>query len=287
MAAPATVVPAAAVLSLVAEVVTIPLVVVSSCRAEEAAAVVAIVPTGVGVEDPAVVVAVDVKSVSKVLESVVPVVTPPNEVVVTATVVVSSTDSVVSLSTGAAISGVVSTEVVVSSTGVMAEPGTLVVIELVAVVVLRPEAAVFVVGARAVAALAGNEVAPALEAPTPRFVEGGTVVAPTLVEGVAVMVVAAIAGDVAPVFAKAVMAVESSGGVVSSAVFASASEASVPKSDVMVEAEVKRVVEPASGFMEVAAVEAADSWNVDSTEGVTEATRDVGAVVVEAAPIAE
>lgn len=161
---------------------------------------VVIVPTGVGVEDPAVVVAVDVKSVSKVVESVAPVVTPPNEVVVTATVAVSLTGSVVFLSTEVAVSGVVSTEVIVSPTGVIVEPGTLVVIELAAVLVLRPKAAVFV------AALADNEVAPALEAPIPGFVEGGTVMAPTLVEGVAVTVVAAIAGDVAPVFAKVVMA---------------------------------------------------------------------------------
>ena len=73
----------------------------------------------------------------------------------------------------------------------------------------------------------------------------------------------------------------------SSAVFASASEASVVTSGVMVGAEIKRVVEPAPGFMKVAALEAADSCSVDSTEGVTEAPRDVGTVVVEGAPIAE
>lgn len=49
------------------------------------------------------------------------------------------------------------------------------------------------------------------------------------------------------------------GRVVSSAVFASASETSVVKSGVVVEAEVKKVVEPAPGFMEVVALEAADS----------------------------
>lgn len=208
---------AAATVSLVSEVVTIPLMVVSICRVEEAAAVVVIVPTGVGVEGPVGVVAVDVKSVSKVVESVAPVVIPSNEAVVAVTVVVSSTDSVVSLFTGVAVSVVVSmaVSVVVSSTGVMAEleaavvavPGMLVVIELVATVVLRSEAAVFVVaGARVVPTLADNEVASALVAPIPRFVEGAIAVAPTPVEGVAVTVVAFIAGDGAPVFADVVMA---------------------------------------------------------------------------------
>lgn len=46
-----------------------------------------------------------------------------------------------------------------------------------------------------------------------------------------------------------------------------------------------RVVECTSGFME-SALEAAASWDVASTEGVTEATTDAGAVVVEA-PVAD
>lgn len=73
----------------------------------------------------------------------------------------------------------------------------------------------------------------------------------------------------------------------SSVVVASASELFVVKSGAVVEAEVKRAVESAPGFMEVAALEAADSWDVDSTEGVLEVTTDAGAVVVEAAPVAE
>lgn len=80
---------------------------------------------------------------------------------------------------------------------------------------------------------------------------------------------------------------ESSGGVASSSVFASVSEAPVLKSGVIVKAEVERVVGLASGFMEAAAIETADSWDVDSTEGIPEATRDVGAIVVKAAPMAE
>lgn len=72
---PAVFVAAATFVSLVAEVVTVALVVVSSSRIVEAAAPVVIVPTGAGVEDPEVVIAVDVKSVSKVVESVAPVVT--------------------------------------------------------------------------------------------------------------------------------------------------------------------------------------------------------------------
>lgn len=80
---------------------------------------------------------------------------------------------------------------------------------------------------------------------------------------------------------------ESSGAVASSSAFASVSEAPVLKSGVIVEAEVEGVVELASGFTEVAAIETADSWVVGSTEGVPEATRDVGAIVVEAAPTAE
>lgn len=81
--------------------------------------------------------------------------------------------------------------------------------------------------------------------------------------------------------------VESAERMVSSVVFALASEASVIKSDVMVETGVKRVVELAPGFMEVTTLEAADSWDVDSTEGVTETTIDAGVAVVEAAPISE
>lgn len=59
------------------------------------------------------------------------------------------------------------------------------------------------------------------------------------------------------------------------------------ESGVIVEAEVERVVELASGFMEVAAIETADSWDVDSIEGVPEDTRDIETIVVEAAPVAE
>ena len=81
----ATVVPAKAAVMPMAEVVTTPMVAVFTCRSEEAVAVV-IVPTGPGVEDPAVVAAVDVKSVSKVVESAAPVVTSPSEVVATAVV---------------------------------------------------------------------------------------------------------------------------------------------------------------------------------------------------------
>ena len=81
----ATVVPAKAAVMPMAEVVTTPMVAVFTCRFEEAVAVV-IVPTGPGVEDPAVVAAVDVKSVSKVVESAAPVVTSPSEVVATAVV---------------------------------------------------------------------------------------------------------------------------------------------------------------------------------------------------------
>lgn len=67
---------AAAFVSPVAEVVTVALVVLSSSRIVDAAAPVVIVPTDVGVEDPEVVIAADVKSVSKVVESLAPVVTP-------------------------------------------------------------------------------------------------------------------------------------------------------------------------------------------------------------------
>ena len=81
----ATVVPAKAAVMPMAEVVTTPMVAVFTCRSEEAVAVV-IVPTGPGVEDPAVVAAVDVKSVSKVVESAAPVVTSSSEVVATAVV---------------------------------------------------------------------------------------------------------------------------------------------------------------------------------------------------------
>lgn len=103
----------------------------------------------------------------------------------------------------------------VSSTGVIPEldaavvevPGMLLVIELVATMVLRLEAAVFVVAvARVVATRADNKVAFVLVAPIFRFVEGAIVVAPTLLEGVAITVVAVIAGEGAPVFADVVMA---------------------------------------------------------------------------------
>lgn len=112
VAAPATVVlaaaaVAAATISLVAEVVTIPLAVVSSCRVvivpTGVAAMVVTVPTGVGVEGPVGIVALEVKSVSKVVESVIPVVTSSNEAVVVITVVVSLTDAVISLLTGVAV----------------------------------------------------------------------------------------------------------------------------------------------------------------------------------------
>ena len=88
----ATVVPAEAVVMPMAKVVMTPMVAVFACRFEEAVAVV-IVPSGSGVEDPAVVATVDVKSVSKVVESVAPVVTSLSEIVVATAVVVSSTDS--------------------------------------------------------------------------------------------------------------------------------------------------------------------------------------------------
>lgn len=76
VASPATFVAAVAFVSPVAEVVTVALVVVSSSRVVDAAALVVIVPTGAGVEDTEVVIAADVKSVSKVVESVASVVTP-------------------------------------------------------------------------------------------------------------------------------------------------------------------------------------------------------------------
>ena len=82
----ARVVPAKAVVMPMAEVVTTPMVAVFTWRFEEAVAAV-IVPTGPGVEDPAVAAAVDVKSVSKVVESVAPVVTSSSEVVATAVAV--------------------------------------------------------------------------------------------------------------------------------------------------------------------------------------------------------
>lgn len=63
--------------------------------------------------------------------------------------------------------------------------------------------------------------------------------------------------------------------VASSSVFASASETSVVKSGT--------VVEVAPAFMEVAALETVDSWDVDSTE----VTTDAGAIVVEATSVAE
>lgn len=63
--------------------------------------------------------------------------------------------------------------------------------------------------------------------------------------------------------------------VASSSVFASASETSVVKSGA--------VVEVAPAFMEVAALETVDSWDVDSTE----VTTDAGAIVVEATSVAE
>lgn len=150
---------------------------------------------------------------------------------VTATVVVSLTVSVVSSFPLVAVSVVVSFAVseVASATGERAEldaamlpvPEALVVTELGAAVLLGPDAAVvvtepetvmevpgiFVVaGAGVMAALADNEVAAALVAPVPRVVEVVTVVAPTLVEVVAAAVVAAIAGELVPVFAKIVEA---------------------------------------------------------------------------------
>lgn len=63
--------------------------------------------------------------------------------------------------------------------------------------------------------------------------------------------------------------------VASSSVFASVSETSVVKSGT--------VVEVAPAFMEVAALETVDSWDVDSTE----VTTDAGAIVVEATSVAE
>lgn len=183
-----------------------------------------IVLTGIGVEVPEVVVAVDVKSV-------VPVVTPSNEVVVAATVVVSSTSSVISSLTGIIVSVIVSiaVSVVVSSTGVMAElsavvvavPDTLEVVELGTAVVLGPDTAtvvtepevlievlcIFVVaGTRVVTARVDNEVAPVLAAPTPRVVEGDTIVSPVLMEVVAAAVMAETAGDVVPAFAEVIEA---------------------------------------------------------------------------------
>lgn len=155
----------------------------------------------------------------------------PSARVVSAPVVVALTGSVVSSLTGVAVSAVVSSAVsgVVSPTCVMAEwvasvvvvPGTLVVVELDAIIVLRPDAAVsvteselliavlgvcVVAGARVMAALAENEVAPVLVALVPRAVEGVAIGMSTLVEVVAIPVVAATAGDVAPVSADSVMA---------------------------------------------------------------------------------
>lgn len=142
---------------------------------------------------------------------------------VTATVVMSLTDSVVSSFPRVAVSVVGSFVVseVVSATGERAEleaamlpvPEALVVTELGAGVLLGPDAAVvvtepetimevlgiFVVaGTGVMAALADNEVAAVLVAPVPRVVEVVTVVPPTLVEVVAAAVVAAIAGEVVP-----------------------------------------------------------------------------------------
>lgn len=75
------------------------------------------------------------------------------------------------------------------------------------------------------------------------------------------------------------------GRVVSSAVFASVSETSMVKSGVMVvEAEVKRVVELAPEFMEIVELEAVDSCHVDATAGASDVVTDADAVVVETAP---
>lgn len=148
---------------------------------------------------------------------------------VTATVVVSLPDSVVSSFPLVAVSVVMSFAVseVASAIGERAEleaamlpvPEALLVTEFGAAVLLGPDVVVteletvmevpgnFVVaGAGVMAALADNEVAAALVTPVPRVVEVVTVVAPTLVEVVAAAVVAAIAGEVVPVFAKIVEA---------------------------------------------------------------------------------
>ncbi|EPY78228.1 hypothetical protein CB1_001109005 [Camelus ferus] len=57
------------------------------------------------------------------------------------------------------------------------------------------------------------------------------------------------------------------------------------KSGVMVvEAEVKRVVELAPEFMEIVELEAVDSCHVDATAGASDVVTDADAVVVETAP---
>ncbi|KAG5207709.1 hypothetical protein JEQ12_017473 [Ovis aries] len=79
---------------------------------------------GSGVEDPAVVATVDMKTVSEVVESVAPVVTSSSEIVVATAVAVSSTDSAISSFTRIASSGVTSSPAsrVVSPTCVVAVP---------------------------------------------------------------------------------------------------------------------------------------------------------------------
>ena len=132
VAALATVVP-------MAEVVTTPMVAVFSCRFEEAVAVV-IVPTGSGVEDPAFVATVDMKTVSEVVESVAPAVTSSSEIVVATAVAVSSTDSAILSFTRIVSSGVTSSPPsrVVSPMCVVAVPAELVLVGLGATMVVAP-----------------------------------------------------------------------------------------------------------------------------------------------------